>query len=149
MKLNTQKRIAADILECSPSRVILDEERLEEIKEAITKTDIRGLIKDKAISLKPIKGTSKSRARHAKNQKKKGLRSGAGKRKGKVTARLSKKDKWMAKIRTQRKFLKELKDKGIIEKGEYSNLRLKSKGGFFRSKRHIKIFLNKIKGKNE
>ena len=43
MKLNTQKRIAATILECSPSRVILDEERLEEIKEAITKTDIRGL----------------------------------------------------------------------------------------------------------
>ncbi|MCK5107243.1 MAG: 50S ribosomal protein L19e [Nanoarchaeota archaeon] len=149
MKLNTQKRIAADVLGCSANRVTLDEERLDEIKEAITKTDIRSLIKDKAIKMKPIAGTSKSRTRHVKNQKKKGLRSGYGKRKGKATARLPKKIKWMAKIRTQRKFIKELKEKGIVETKEYSELRLKSKGGFFRSKRHIKIFLNKMKGKNE
>ena len=49
------------------------------------------------------------------------------------------------KIRNQRKFLKELKDKKIINKKVGSDLRSKAKGGFFRSKRHIKIFLEKIK----
>ena len=43
------------------------------------------------------------------------------------------------KIRNQRKFLKELKDKKIISKEINTNLRSKAKGGFFRSKRHIKI----------
>ncbi len=49
------------------------------------------------------------------------------------------------KIRNQRKFLKELKDKKIVNKRVSSDLRSKAKGGFFRSKRHIKIFLEKIK----
>jgi large subunit ribosomal protein L19e len=147
MKLNTQKRIAGKIFGCSPSRVILDEERLEDIKEAITKVDIRSLIKEGAIKQKPIKGTSKARAKKSKVQKKKGLRKGLGKRKGKPTSRVPKKEKWMSKIRVQRKFLKELREKEIINQKEYSKLRAKSKGGFFRSKRHIKIFLEKLKGK--
>ena len=145
MKLDTQKRIAASIIGCSKNRVVLDSERLEEIKEAITKTDIRSLIKDGAISEKPVQGTSKSRARKNKSQKKKGLKAGMGSRKGKSTARLPKKKAWMSKIRVQRKFIKELKDKKLVNQKQYSELRSKSKGGFFRSKRHIKIFLDKIK----
>ena len=147
MKLNTQKKIAAEILGGSPSRVLLDETKLEEIKEAITKTDIRGLIKDKIIKEKPIKGTSRSKARKIKLQKRKGRKTGHGSRKGKATARKPKKETWMAKIRIQRKFIKELKDKGHIDKAQYSELRSKSKGGFFRSRRHIKIFLDKLKVK--
>ena len=147
MKLNTQKKIAASVLGCSKNRVVLDVERLEEIKEAITKTDIRSLIKDGAIKEKPIKGTSKSRARKIKTQKRKGQKAGSGSRKGKATARKPKKEAWMSKIRIQRKFIKELKDKGIVDTKQHSELRSKSKGGFFRSKRHIKIFLDKLKVK--
>ena len=147
MKLDTQKKIAASVLGCSKNRVILDIERLDEIKEAITKTDIRSLIKDKAIKEKPIKGTSRSKANKIRTQKKKGLKAGHGSRKGKAGARKPKKEKWMAKIRIQRKFIKELKIKEIINTKEYSELRSKSKGGFFRSKRHIKIFLDKLKVK--
>jgi len=41
MKLNTQKKIAAEILGCSPSRVLLDETKLEEIKEEVKKKSKR------------------------------------------------------------------------------------------------------------
>ena len=145
MKLNTQKVLAAGLLNCSKKRVIFDIERLEEIKEAITKADLRGLIKDKAISAKPIKGISRGRARKRQEQRRKGRQKGPSSKKGKKTARAPKKKVWMKKIRNQRKFLKELKDKKIINKGTNLDLRSKAKGGFFRSKRHIKIFLEKIK----
>ena len=145
MKLNTQKAFAAKLLDCSKKRVIFDTERLEEIKEAITKADLRGLIKDEAISAKPIKKNSRARARKRQEQRKKGKQRGHAKRKGKKTARLPKKITWMRKIRNQRKFIKLLKNKEIINKEINANLRSKAKGGFFRSKRHIKIFLEKIK----
>lgn len=145
MKLNNQKGLASKILNCSKKRVIFDIERLEEIKEAITKADLRGLIKDKAISAKPMKGISRGRARKRQEQRRKGRQKGHASKKGKKTARLPKKKAWMNKIRNQRKFLKELKDKKIINKQTNSNLRSKAKGGFFRSKRHIKVFLEKIK----
>ena len=145
MKLNTQKALAAKLLDCSKKRVIFDTERLEEIKEAITKADLRGLIKDEAISAKPIKKNSRGRARKRQEQRRKGKQKGHATRKGKKTARAPKKMVWMRKIRNQRKFIKLLKDKEIINKEINSDLRSKAKGGFFRSKRHIKIFLDKIK----
>ncbi|MBC8444130.1 50S ribosomal protein L19e [Candidatus Woesearchaeota archaeon] len=149
MKLTAQKTISAKLLNCSKKRVIFDIERLDEIKEAITKADLRSLIKDKAITAKPVQGISRFRAKKRQIQKNKGKQKGQGSRKGKKTARLPKKKIWMNKIRLQRKFLKEIKDKKVIEGKTYRDLRSKSKGGFFRSKRHIKIFLDKILGKNE
>ena len=149
MKLNTQKRIAASILKCSIKRVKFDPERLEEIKESMTKQVLKSLISDNAITIKPIKGTSKVRARKIKKQKSKGRMKGMGSRKGKKTARYPKKQKWMNKIRIQRKFIKKLKENKVITQNLYKDLRSKSKGGFFRSKRHIKIYLNKQKTKNE
>lgn len=141
MKLHVQKRLAASVLKRSKQKVQLDKSRLEEIKEAITRFDIKSLIKDKAIKAKSVKGPSKVRARKIKEQKQKGRRSGLGSRKGKSTARLSKKDTWMAKIRVQREFLKELKDKEYLDSKIYRDLYNKAKGGFFRSKRHIKLYI--------
>ena len=63
VKLKLQKRLAASILGCSEKRIVFDTDRLEDIKEAITKLDIRSLIADKAIKAKPIKGVSRVRAR--------------------------------------------------------------------------------------
>jgi len=37
--------------------------------------------------------------------------------------------------------LKDLRDKDLVTKKDYHELYLKSKGGFFRSKRHIKLYL--------
>ncbi len=141
MKLNVQKRIAADVLKCSRKRVVFDESQIGDIKEAITKSDIRGLIHDDIIKKIPAKGISSFRSRALKIQKSKGRRSGQGSRKGRSGARTNPKESWMARLRLQRHFLSYLRDKNIIPTKTYRELYLKSKGGYFRSKRHLIYYL--------
>lgn len=141
MKLKLQKRLAAQILKCSTKRVWFDPNRLQDIKGAITKVDINSLIKDKAIKRKPVKGISRVRARKIKEQKRKGRQRGFGSRKGKKTATLSRKSSWIKRIRALRKLLIELKNKKEISRNVYQNLYLKAKGGFFRSRRHILLYI--------
>jgi large subunit ribosomal protein L19e len=142
MMLKLQKRLAASILHCSPKRVVFDPARLEDIKEAITKTDIRLLVGEGAITGRPQKGVSRGRANKLKTQKSKGLRKGAGSKKGKATARRPKKQAWMDGIRVQRKFLKYLRNNALIKHDAFKELYSKSKGGYFRSIKHIKLFIN-------
>lgn len=136
-----QKRLAGQILKCSKNKIRFDQSRLEDIKEAITKADIRSLINDKAIISKPVVGISRARANKRKVQKSKGRQKGKGSNKGKKTARLSTKEAWMQKVRAQRKFLALLKEKEHVTAKDYQNLYRKSKGGFFRSVRHIKLYI--------
>ena len=139
MKL--QKKLAAQILKSTPRRIKLDIKELAKIKEAITKADIKSLIKQGLIQEKQIKGKGNFHSRKKKAQKRKGRQSGHGSRKGKATARADPKEKWMSKIRAQRQLLKTLKEKGYLSEKDYRTLYRKSKGGFFRNKRHIKIFI--------
>lgn len=141
MELKTQKKLASSVLKVAKKRVVFDPERLEDIKEGITKTDIRGLISDNAIKKLEKRGISKVRIRKRQQQKRKGLRKGPSTKKGKKTAIISKKDAWVSKIRTQREFLKSLKKKKLITNKTFADLYLKAKGNFFRSKRHINIYL--------
>lgn len=141
MKLTVQKRLAASILGCSQKRVVFVAERLPDIKEAITKADIRSLIAEGVITKLQEQGVSRGRARYRARQRHKGLQRGPGKRKGKKTALVPKKELWMAKIRVQRRFLKELKTKSLLRDDAYKQLYNKAKGGFFRNKRHIKIYI--------
>lgn len=141
MKFTVQRRLAADVMGCSPSRVHFEEEALEEIKEAITKMDIRGLIKRGAITEKPEVGTSRFNSRRQKAQKSKGRRRGVGSRKGKATARLAPKGAWMNKVRSQRKLLASMRERGLLDTRGYRQVYLKIKGGFFRNQRHIKLYV--------
>lgn len=151
MILHSQKRIAADALGIGKKRVKFDPERLSEIKEAITKADIRSLIKDGAIKKLNKKGVSRGRARKIKLQKRKGRRRNVGSLKGSRGARLSAKQEWINKVRSQRGFLMLLKKKGVLSSNNYRLLRKKIKGGFFRSRRHIKLFVEEynLAKKNE
>lgn len=141
MKLNNQKKIAGRVLNVSPKRVKIDPSRAEDLKEAITKTDIRGLIGDGAITKQQKTGVSRARANKILRQKAKGQQKGPGSKKGKKTTHVPKKEAWMKKIRAQRTFLKELKDKQIINTKIHADLYGKAKGGFFRSKNHIKLYI--------
>ena len=141
MKLNHQKKIAGRVLGISPKRVKVDPSRAEDLKEAITKTDIRGLIGDGAITKQQKKGVSRARANKTLKQKAKGQRKGDGSKKGKKTASNPRKEVWMKKIRAQRAFLKELKEKNYLDTKTCADLYRKAKGGFFRSKNHIKLYI--------
>ena len=138
--LDVQRRLAAQILKCGENRVRFDPERLEDIKEAITKTDVRSLIKEGAVSKRRMLSTSKFWARKIKEQKSSGRQKGFGSRKGKKTARLEPKMVWINKIRLQRGFIKSLRDKKLLTSADYHELYMKSKGGFFRSIRHLKLY---------
>lgn len=142
MNLNVQRRLAARLLRVGESRVRFDPERLTEIKEAITSSDLRALIKEGAVRADRIVGASHARARKIKIQKVKGRRKGLGSRKGPATARGdTRKRTWINKIRLQRKTLTDLRDQGRISKETYTRLYRKAKGGFFRSKRHLTLYI--------
>jgi len=145
VNLTLQRRLAAQIMKCAPEKVGFNTENLAEVKESITKADVKGLIGNGVIYKKHSPGSSRGRARKILAQKKKGLRKGHGSRKGTANARSKKKDEWISKIRKQRDLLKELRAKGLITISVYQKLFNKAKGGFFRSVRHIKIYLNEHK----
>ena len=69
MKLDVQKKLAAKILKCSSKKIFLDMTRADDLKESITKKDIRALIKEGAI--KKTKTQEKSRVRAKKIRKQK------------------------------------------------------------------------------
>lgn len=139
--LACKKRIVSEILGVGVNRVWFDSTKLNNVKEAITREDLRGLVREGVIRVKPVKGHSRVRARKILEQKRKGRRQGSGSRKGKASSRLPRKKAWELKIRTQRKLFNLLKEKDLITQKTYRLLRDKAKGGLFRSKRHIKLFL--------
>ncbi len=133
MSLRSQRRIAASILNIGVNRVWIDPERSEDVELAITRSEIRRLIHEGAIKAMPIKGQSGWRTRVLKEKKRKGLRRGPGTRKGGRYASVSRKLRWMNRIRALRKRLRTLRDRRIITPTAYRELYLKAKGGEFKS----------------
>ncbi len=133
MSLKAQKRMAAEILKCGENRVYFDPYLIDEIKMAITREDIRNLVKEGIILKKYKKGNSKYRKNVRHERKKKGRARGLGKRKGTKYARLPKKKRWMNRIRPQRRELKKLRDRKLITTTTYRKLYKNAKGGMFNS----------------
>ncbi len=142
MKLKLQKKLAADVAGVGKGRVKLGSESLDDIKSAITKADIRDLIREGAITISALTGTSRHRARKRQIKRSKGRQRGMGRRKGKVGARTPKKRTWMNKIRLQRSILKRLRDNKTLETATYRKLYLRAKGGFFRSRKHLLLYMD-------
>ena len=139
--MKSKKRLAAEIMKTSPKKVKFVASALEDIKKAITRSDLRGLIAVKKIVKSGKNQHSRAGAKKNAAQKRKGRRRNVGSRKGSKHSIVNKKTKWVNKIRSQRKLLKELRDRELVTKANYRNLTLKSKGGFFRNIRHIKLYL--------
>ncbi len=133
MSLKAQKRMAAEILKCGENRVYFDPYLIDEIKMAITREDIRNLVKEGIIIKKYKQGNSKYRKNQLHERKKKGRARGIGKRKGTKGARYPKKKKWMNRIRPQRRELKKLRDRKLIATATYRKLYKNAKGGMFTS----------------
>jgi len=137
--------MAAEILKCGINRIYIHPDFIEDVLMAITREDIRNLIKNHVIQKRPEKGTSRVRARNRKQRKQKGLARGYGKRKGKKSARVKPKKVWQNKIRAQRKELKKLRDSKKIDKTTYRKLYLKAKGNAFDSIATLHRYINEHK----
>lgn len=134
MKVSAMKRIAADILNVGVNRIKIKdfEEHSSKIADALTREDVKSLIKDKIIYVIPVK----PKKRKVKKRK------SVGKRKGTKYSRKSKKEIWMERIRALRKLLNKLVSDGKVAKENKRKLYLKIKGGHFKGK---SSFLNYLK----
>ncbi len=138
MNLTPQRRIAAKIMGVGLKRVWIDPDIEEDLSLALTREDVRKLISDGVIRKKNVKGVSKGRTRLIKLQKSRGQRRGHGKRKGRMGARQPSKKTWMNKVRSQRRYLRGLRDNQLINPSQYRNLYVKVKGNAYRSVTHLR-----------
>lgn len=139
--MRNKKNLAGKVMKVSPHKVKFAQGALEDIKKAITRSDIRGLIAVHKITKDGTNFHSRAGARKIAAQKKKGRKGGFGSRKGSKNSIVNKKTKWINRIRAQRELLKDLRNKSIIPTQTYQMLCLKCKGGYFRNRRHIKLYL--------
>ena len=136
--LRTQKRIAAEVLGIGQSRIWINPESTQDVLQAMTREDVRELIKKGLIQEKPKKKPTRANAKKRQKLKRKRKGVGHGKRKGTAGARKSKKTRWMERVRSQRRFLKNLRDKKIISESLYRKYYLQIKGSRFDSVKHLK-----------
>lgn len=127
MNLRSKKELAAKALKVGKERIVFVKERLEDIKEAITKQDIRDLKQEGAIKVKNISGRKK-------NVKKKSRRSPGNVRK-KVNTR---KRDYVIMTRKLRSYVAEMKKQGRLSAEEVKELRKKIRNKMFRSKAHLR-----------
>lgn len=132
MSLKIQKRLAADILKCGENRIRFNQERLEDIRDAITRAEIKALIKDGAIYAEPVRGQQRLRVKE---------RRGPGRRKGAMHSVVTRKRRWIMRVRSQRRFLATLRDAGRLKEGVYRKIYLQIKAGRFKSVADLKAYL--------
>lgn len=139
--MRSKKILAGKILNTSPQKIKFLPEALADVSKAITRSDIRGLIAVGKIIEKKENYHSRAHARKIRMQKRKGRQKGKGSKKGSSYSVVGKKEQWTSRVRAQRNFLKELRDKSLLDSKGYRLLYQKSKGGFFRNVRHIKLYI--------
>jgi len=134
MNLAKKKMLACRALGVGKERITFVNSRIEEIKEAITKQDIRDLKEEGAIIVKEIKG------RRTKEKKKK--KRSTGQIRKKVNTR--KKD-YVIMTRKLRAYVAEMKRQAKLTPEEIKEIRKKIRNKTFRSKAHLKNYIGELK----
>ncbi|MDT8357177.1 MAG: 50S ribosomal protein L19e [Methanomicrobiaceae archaeon] len=147
--LKNQRRIAAAVLSCGANRIWIDSERMEDVQNAISRDDIRGLVEEGAIRARPVVGVSRGRARIKAKKRSYGHCKGSGRRKGAAGARDPSKRQWIRKIRAIRRTLREMRDEGTLDAHHYRIMYRRAAGGQFRSVAHVKAQVETQAGRKQ
>jgi large subunit ribosomal protein L19e len=134
MNLAKKKLIAQKVLKIGKKRIMFVPSRLDEIKEALTKQDIRDLKEEGAIIIKEPKGRKK-------NTKRKNKR-GPGKIKKTINTQ---KREYVIITRKLRGYVAEMKRKKIISTEEAKDIRKKIRNRQFKNQTHLKDYIKEIK----
>jgi len=134
MNLRNKKELASRALKVGKERIIFVSERKDEIKEAITKQDIRDLYKDRAIKIKEISGRKKVVGRKRKR--------GPGNIKKKVNTR---KRDYVIMTRKLRAYVKSLRERGELSVEEAKDIRKKIRNKTFKSKANLRDYIGGLK----
>jgi len=134
MNIRNKKLLATRTLKVGKERIVFVESRLGEIKEAITKQDIRDLQKDGAILIKEIKGR-KTNSNKSKKRSTGNIRKKVNKRKR----------EYLILTRKLRRYVAEMKKQGKIKKDEFKEIRKKIRNRIYKSKAHLKLYIENLK----
>ena len=134
MKLERKKDLVARTLNVGKKRVIFNSQRLSEVKEAITKQDIKDLLSSGAITIREMKG------RKAIEKRKGRRRAGSVRKKVKNS-----KKRYMTLTRKFRSHLKSLKLKGKISQEEFLELRKEIRASLFKDLSRLKERISQIR----
>ncbi|MFH1249364.1 MAG: 50S ribosomal protein L19e [archaeon] len=133
MKLDKKRRLASRMLDVGYDRIWFNPERLTDIKEAITKQDLKDLIAQKIIKIKEISGTKKKKKRKTRR------------RDGSFSKKVSRaKEMYVNKIRKLRKYLKGLKMENKLTSEQHKKMRRYAKSGVFRDMKHMKEYIKEM-----
>ena len=136
MNLSKKKALAARTLNVGKARILFNVQRLGEIKEAITKQDIRDLHKEGIILIKEVKGRRKIVRRNTRKR--------MGCRKKRI---LNKKHQYVTLTRKFRRYLSYLKNKKAISKEHFLQLRREIRARMFQTLAQLKERIKEVKAK--
>src|SRR5207237_10371947 len=112
MSLKSQKRLAASLLGGGLNRVWIDPEENDRVQSAITRDEIKSLIREGRINLLPKTGISRGRHRAKSGRRKKTESRKGGQKPGK--------EAWVLKIRAIHRQLRWLRDSRQLSPVNYT-----------------------------
>lgn len=134
MNLGKKKNLAKRAFGVGDKRIVFVESRIDDIKEAITKQDMKDLLEDGAIVIKDILGRKKNLKRKARRST------------GNIRKNVRKKKRsYVASVRKLRKHVKNSREQGMVDKEESDDLRKKIRNRMFRSKAQLKEHIGGLK----
>ena len=134
MNLKKKKALTRRTLKAGKKRIVFLSSRLDEIKEAITKQDIRDLQKEGAIFVAEIKGRKKVKKQAKKTSQ------------GNIRKKVSKrKQEYVIMTRKLRKYTAEMKKQGKLNQEEVKEIRKKIRSKFFKSKANLRQYIEELK----
>ena len=126
MDLSKKRALVARTLGIGKGRVMFNTGRINEIKEAITKQDIRDLVANKSIFIREIKGRKVNTARKRR-------------RGGSIRMRPNtRKRDYIILTRKLRAYISEIRKHGSINNEEFVKIRKGIRSKIFKNKAHLK-----------
>jgi len=133
MNLRKKKELAARALKVGKQRIVFLQPRIDEVKEAITKQEIKDLKKEGAIT---IKKPGKKTAGKIKNRKK-----GFGNIRKRVNKR---KREYIIITRKLRNYVREMLKEGKVTEEHSLDIRKRIRNKGFKSKAHLKEYIENL-----
>ncbi|MCL5430419.1 MAG: 50S ribosomal protein L19e, partial [Candidatus Marsarchaeota archaeon] len=132
MSIKLTKRIAADLLDRGVSSIRIGINGVEDAKKAITREDVRKLIKEGNVYAIAEKRNVSRYSKELREKRHEGRKRGTGSKHGTRKARAS--IDYKKKVRAQRRLLAALKNDKTIDNEMYKGFYRLVKGGVFPSK---------------
>ncbi len=134
------KRIASELTGRGENAIRLNSNAREEIGKALTRDDVRKLIKNGSVFALKERHNISLNSKDLRRRRSKGRGRGQGRRHGSAKARLGR--RWKKKIRSQRLLLGILKSKGKLDRQAFKHYYALAKGNSFADKSSLLLHMS-------